>query len=288
MFLYYLPSAGPSTTLAEIAALGLAHAVAEPWSLRGVSAGPDGSPGSIACFGRDSAGDIGYWPDKQTWRPLAVVEEASCLFSGTKRQDAASTLRPWIGLLRDCRPCPAELARPEQLAGEWVRLFDGADWLCPIARGWIEEEGELRWLHRLPAPLELDDAGKWTRGATPARFAALWDLALRWDEARDAAILASVEAASCRFPDKRQDASSTVVFEFDDLVDSAVVCLAQNYRIGRTEAAMLGILTPALARAVLDVLTDYGTRLDWLQKKTADTSPIPAGGALNGSAGGPV
>jgi hypothetical protein len=245
-FLYYINGGNAAFGPREAAALGLGYALADPGvAVRQVVGGPDGGNGVIAA----AAGvqEVGYFPDRQTWRRLCTEDSV------------AGTV--WVGLAPLRRPGPADLARVDRLSGHWIELLDGHPWLVPIARGWSEEDGELRWYHNVPMVADLDDAGRWTRRKVSERYAAFWDLVCRWDEARGQA--AAVAAGTL------DSGSVTVSFEFDDLLDAAVQVLAQNYRLGRTEAALLGLLSDAAAVAVLNAAADMPTRRAWHEKKSA-------------------
>ena len=66
-----------------------------------------------------------------------------------------------------------------------------------------------------------------------------------------------------------------------DIFDAAVAVLAANYAIGRTEAAMLGLLTESKCYRILNLLIDFPGLVE-LQKNSAarascDSSAGPAG-----------
>ncbi len=69
-FLYYLPQQTDRLTLDDLAAAGLRYAFeSAAFGRRQCRTGPAGnSPGVIAAVG--DANQIGYFPDKQTWRKV--------------------------------------------------------------------------------------------------------------------------------------------------------------------------------------------------------------------------
>lgn len=248
-FLYFLP--GPSQpSAAEWRAAGLGYAFDASCggpAVRGCTGGPGGQNGAILADPRTPAEEVGYFPDRQTWRKLV---------SPSTSHVPPATL--YVGY--SALPAPEHLARPEQLRGHWLTLLDERQWLIPVARAYTEEDGDLRWFHNVPQVLELDDAGRWQPGRVTAKYAALWELACRWDEASMQAVLSATQ----------EDAGPvTVAFDFQDTVDAAVQVLAANYRLGPTEASLLGILAPHLAREILNAVVDLPTRLAWAEKKTA-------------------
>lgn len=265
-FLYFLP--GPSQpSAAEWRAAGLGYAFDASPAVRGCTGGPGGQNGAILADPRTPAEEVGYFPDRQTWRQLHVPR------STVHRPPSTPACPPtaaYVGY--SALPSPQDLARPEQLRGHWLTLLDERQWLVPVARAYTEEDGDLRWFHNVPQVLELDDAGRWQPGRVTARYAALWELACRWDEASMQAVLSATQ----------EDAGPvTVAFDFQDTVDAAVQVLAANYRLGPTEASLLGILAPHLAREILNAVVDLPTRLAWAEKKTAglisDTKSSSAG-----------
>jgi len=230
--IYFIPKVQCAPPLVQLAAMGLSYAFDAQPGGRETRKGPEDQ---VGCWiGHDSLLVRVGSDDLQSRR-----------IPGTEA---------WVGRFqKDPPPKPVDLARKEQLDGHLVRLADGNDWLCPIARGWTEEDGEQRWYHALPQRLELDDDGKWSQGAVVAKFAPLWALATRWEEALVGAV--------------GEDDETPVAFEFQDGIEAAIECLAVNYRIGPAECALLGLLTAECCRGVLHALIDWPTRLEWVQKK---------------------
>lgn len=245
--LYYIPN----RTLADCrdpAALGLGHAADGPATACEVGRnGPDGGRGVVLAW-RQPGELVGVFPG-QTWREV-----------------------PWLGLWigwAGTPPGPEQLARPKQLRGHWVDLADGRPWLTPVARGWVEEDEQLRWYIALPRRSTCDPAGAWQPGPVVERYAGLWALGERWLPFRLAVATGSLDAAPDILP-----------VGYGELHDAAAAALGENYRIGKAECAALGLLTEEAAWAVLDAVCDWPTRLEWLKKKLASvTASTAAGGA---------
>jgi len=240
-FLYYIPGQTRAITVDEVRRLGLGYAfpaAMTPCQIHG--GGPDGGVGVVVA---DPAKveKIGCYLDEQTWRrdPATDVSGANV----------------WVGIYNDARPGPADLERNESLGGHWVTLCDGAKWHVPVARGICEEDGELAYYHAVPRVSTRDDDGKWVPGDVAVRYRGLWDLACRWYDVRTGA----VEAAG--------EDDEAVEFEFDDLHDSAITALAENYVLGPTEADLLGLLSQRQAIKVLDALVDMPTKMMLIKKK---------------------
>jgi hypothetical protein len=243
-FLYYLPKHSRRITLAEISALGLGYAFDRQITPAEVLAhGPDGGAGVIVADPqRVEPGRIGMHADQQIWRKMAG------------RGDAA-----WVGMYADQRPTPADLARPSPLAGHAVTLGDGHEWLAPIARFLDGEPAVPRWS-------DLDAHGEWRPGVVIDRYAELWRVAEAWWDTLARAEVVDETAAS----------APRLRFDFSGLHAGAVACLAANYALGATEAAMLRLLSDQVAREILNAAVDWPTFVAWVQKKTKAAIPEPA------------
>lgn len=242
-FLYYLP--GKETPkLDDARAVGLAYAFEGEFKFRGCHSGPDGTIGAVCAVTTEG---LGYYPDRQTWRQIPGSPV-------------------WLGYVKDAPPPPEDLARTEQLSGHRVKLGDGKAWLCPVARGVADNGDWVGHYLALPAKVTLSDSGEWTIGEVEERYRELWSLALSfWD----------VFSGSVKGDD------SPVSFDFAGSLDAAVTCLQANYRIGRTEAAALGLFDHQAVKAglVLQALVDWPS-WDLLLKKRllqAALSPTDAG-----------
>lgn len=264
-FLYFLPKHSGSVTLDQLEAAGLRYVFDSPgFSPRQCQCGPDGSPGVIVAT--EGNAELGYFADRQTWRkvPDREVWVGMCRGQGPGAREE----KKGPGARGQNSDAEFSLARRKQLAGHTVTLLDGQQWLVPVARGWIEQDGEMRWQKRLPVVSVLDDEGRWVEGDVVSQYAALWELAVQFDAMKLAATQSAVAAAGGG--EAIDDAEPvTVELEFD-VHDGAVAAMAANYRIGPVEASMLGLLTFELAIEVLNALIDEPTWLEWVKKNTAD------------------
>jgi len=250
-FLYYLPGRSAGLSLDEAKAAGLGYALDGPISTVNVRGGPGGGDGvMLALSSAMPAEQTHYEPKSQRWRR-------------DPKTDA------WVGVYTNAMPSPSDLARARQLAGHEVVLADDRPWLVPVARGWTEEDGELRWYHALPQRSSLGDDGRWEAGEVLPRFAPLWELAMQFEEARRAAV---VETAG---------ESARVSLDFRGLHDAAILALQFNYRLGPAEADLLGLLTLDISREILEAVIDLPTRIDWFKKKQS----AAADAGLNTGAG---
>ena len=254
--LYFLPKATREIKAADAAAAGIGYAIDDRLTpSQCQNNGPGGCGGGVvlADCRRVESHLVRFLPEKQIWRKIPGTDA-------------------WVGRRRDGPTGPQDLQRADSLGGHFVKLLDGNDWLVPVARGWNECDGELRWFYNVPRALELDEDGKWQQGGVLPRFAEIWDLALRWEESRRTAAIAAGD-------DDTGDGTGDkiVTFDFQDTIAAAVTALAVNYAIGPAEAALLGLLSEELANEVLDALIDLPTRTAWFsadahedeQKKTA-------------------
>lgn len=229
--------------------------------------GPTGTPGCIlADAARVEAARCRWQPDGQEWVP-GIVEGLS------------------VGRWHDDPPPePADLARTEQLQGHAVELADGHRWLVPLARGWAEEDGELRWYTALPQRLTRRD-GQWQRGDVLPRFARLWQIAEQWEARWQAAIDAAVAEEDRK--DQAEQSRVRCELSLHDAADLAAEVLGANYRLTAAEVSLLGLFADHTPATVLDALIDLPTRAEWIRAQAQKkTPPAPAG--VNTPAGGPA
>lgn len=242
-FLYYIPKPGTFQP-ADLTAAGLAYAFEGRPATRTCSHGPDGGQGVILAQPGPDDSQVGYYPDRQTWRRIPSSSA-------------------WVGLYPDSRPGPADVLRRQTLDGHLVRLADGNQWLVPIARGIAEEGDGIAWYPALPQRMDLDDEGKWQANGPLPKYEELWKLALIWWDA-----FRGVEVT---------DEGATVEFPGGNLFDAAVIALGANYRLGRVEVAMLGLLDSQSPARVLNALIDWPTLEAALQKKMDQPPAISSG-----------
>jgi hypothetical protein len=192
-----------------------------------------------------------------------------------------------VGLWDDLpAPGPGDLARAKQLQGHQVELLDGREWLAPIARGWTEEDGDLRWYTALPQQLDHGPDG-WRKGAVLPRYASLWKIAERWEANYAAAIAAAVAMHQADYGDAPDvDAAGellAVEISLSDAADMACQCLAANYRVTAAEISLLGLFADATPAAVLDALIDRPTRIAWAKKNVQPDPDSPNSSDGNGA-----
>lgn len=250
-FLYYLPGVTSHPTLDQLVERGLGYAFEGDRFAGGKPRGPDGGEGYLVADPQ-RVNLIGYLKDKQRWVQCGDV---------------------WVGVYTDAIPGPEDLAREEQLGGHWVKLADGRPWLVPVARSYVEQDGELRWLHALPRSLKRTPDGHWMPGYVLPKYRTLWEVAVRFD---DALAAARGEAD--------QNDPRLVVLRFDDMIDAAIQVIAWNYRVGPAEAELLGLFSfdragmSLEAWRIMKALIDEETYLAWLKKKATAMSLSDGGG----------
>lgn len=202
-------------------------------------------------------------PDGDIGAVCGVTSEQLGYFANRQTWRRIPGSSAWVGYYTDAPPTPEDLARTEQIDGHKVKLCDGRYWLCPIARG---PEGVV-----LPRYADLDDEGHWTAGRVQPQHEAFLRIA---------------EEFWCVFAGGEAN-DDGIVFNFDGLNESAVGCLAVNYRLGPIEAAILqlfdlpGKLVDARAMKVLEAAVDWPKWQSLVKKKlvTEGTSPIDVGQA---------
>lgn len=240
-FLYFRAGDTRPITRDLIAKYGLGYAFTGGLTNRPTSStSPSGTPGLVfADASRQEGQDVGYHPDRQTWRKLPRVDGRPEL---------------WVGYWNEAKPGPLDLARLKQLRGVPVTLADGRDWDIPIVRRF--DGIEATWKSELPAAWVCDDDGNLVPGSTPkAMYAHLWDLTTPIADA----MLSIAGGESEEMPDQVA-------------VGRAVVALlATNYALGAAEIELLELVANDEAHSIVLVATRYDTLIDWMsQKKTCD------------------
>lgn len=231
-FQYYFPNRR-SIKLEQLLEAGLGYVFEPETSARtktpftpiSVTNGPDGQHGLIVSLSDEH---IGYYKDKQTW----------------KQEFGADY---WVGMWTDPakRPTPESLARENQIKGQWLRLADGHDWLLPMARHWVEFDGDVISQRTLPTRLTRNSDGEWVPGEVKERYRELWRLAEDYVE--------GCIAEGC-------------FREIDNLV---IECLKTNYRISAIEIDLLGLHEDQLCEKAPMVLLDLNSFETLFKKKQA-------------------
>jgi hypothetical protein len=269
-FLYYLPAVATQAALPQaIKERGLTYAseTSRPQT-RECHRGPDGHAGFVVTAGESE--QLGYYPDKQTWRRIPGTDPAA---------------GAWLGWKSDAKPAPEDLLRKTPLDGHAVTLADERSWLAPIARAWLDDD-EPTFRVALPQRSVLKDDGSWDVGSVLPRYERLWSVAQafwdRWNGAVDSAAEGAGEEAE----------NVQAILTFDGLHEAAITALQANYRIGPAECDSLGILTELHCVSILQALIDWPAIQKWLKKKAASETPAssssPAGPAATLAATGPA
>ncbi len=250
-FLYYIPG-HQAATPKLLGTLGLSYAFSGGVYARGCERGPDQGRGCIVAD-KERVQEPGYWPDKQTWR----------------RIPGRTT---WVGYFNDQSPEPPDLLLPRPIGGAKLKLDDGREWLCPVARAWMRNDGEFAWANNIPHQMTLGEDGNWQRSGIKPRYAELWNIAEAWHRIRWGGGSPADEA---RFRGGAEAAA-------------AVVCLQANYAVGPAEVSMLGVLEDEAILTILDTLIDRATLMRFMtedeQKKTRDLATPGGSSALPGPA----
>lgn len=250
-FLYYLPS----TRAADVAQGGvLLPAALERFGLREtlgdvVRAERDASLFELAGRGPDGAGGLILVPRATS----GDLPRRLGFYPAEQRWERWEPQRPdqspvWVGVEHGPPPGPADLQRTETIAGHEVLLADGQRWTVPIYRRPYQgaEFGELpravRWSpdQRLQVVTKPEYQRLWDRGGQ------IWDVCL-----------------------------SNQVGD-DQIAEWSLEALAVNYRLGRPEISILGLLDSTNWRQVLEATVDVPLiRQVWeeQQKKTAEPPP---------------
>lgn len=261
-FIYYLSRQDRHVELPQLQAAGIGYAIEEPgFTIAPVRTGPDGHGGVVIGDPKRLAdAKIRYKPADQDWRQAPGSETV------------------WVGMYRaDDRPRPADLLRLRPLSGHEVQLGDGRSWLVPVARGALDQDGEIGWYMALPEFTDVDEDGRWKPAGVVPEHEELWQIAMRWWDA-----VTSQEAKSLG-PDRFE-----VTFDFDGINDAALRVLQANYRIGKTEVAMLRLFNTQSVRSIMDALIDWPVLEKLLKKKlmneSAPETSVTGDGPLAGTA----
>lgn len=233
-FLYFAPG-HKLIDAAAARSLGLAYAF-EGRAVHGRDclAGPgDAGPGFLfADREHVPASALKLDVDRQRWvrwQPAAQDEPA------------AGGLR--VGVWDHELPGPADLQREQLLPGTLVEALDGSRWLAPVARRWLEHEGQLRSNCELPLRRARNDEGIWVATAVQPRYERLWSLAMAYEEALYVAAAAA-------------DHHGNFTFSFPQIDRLTVLALQVNYRLDEAEWDLLGLHDDRIRSAIVDVLID--------------------------------
>ena len=183
-----------------------------------VSTGPDGRGGLL--IARNAEG-LRYDPDGQEWRgPFEAPATPAREERGESREGTY-----WIGVDRECRPGPAELARQRVMVGKDVELADGNLWHIPV------------WRYT-PQVIVM----------TPDGVVGHKPLELR-------------RRLGCHLQRLHEvfGGGTSAEIEYEEILGIAADMLRVNYRIGPDpagEVSMLELITPTNFVEMMDVLAD--------------------------------
>jgi hypothetical protein len=167
-----------------------------------------------------------------------------------------------VGMWRDARPTPDELARVPLIAGYDIRLADAQAWKIPLVRRF--DQVKLTTESALPCYMECDDDGTWRRGKVLDVHAHLWDVTA---PVADALLAEYTEHTS---PDVK-DA---------DIFKCVCALLAANYCVGPGELSLMQALTnEASVHAACMAACDWATFEAWAEQQKKSPSPPAAAGS---------
>lgn len=151
-----------------------------------------------------------------------------------------------VGTNNDTPAMPTALARPEQLAGDSIRLLDGQVWMIPKLREWRcgDTAESLRYSIRLPRVMQQSpEDGSFVLGDVVDTYRTLWE--------------SSLEIANSMF---QKIAGGEAVELPDDQVWAFMVRLmAINYRVDASVLSHLRLLTPELSGQIVCMALDWDT-----------------------------
>jgi hypothetical protein len=177
----------------------------------------DGGPDNKRGVVVSYAESTGYYPKKQEWQKIHGADA-------------------WVGYDKTNIPKASDLQRISWIDGYYTELGNGEKWIAPRAR---LADG----LPNLPCSHDLVD-GTWTRGNVVKKHQKLWSVAEKF--------WSTIEHAF-----DEQEGEESISLSFPEENDFAVIALSANYRIGRTEAAILQLLDDESVSGILNALVDW-------------------------------
>ena len=220
--------------------------------------GPENLPGVILCaFSSSSGGEpprrLGYYPREQTWHACYErMKDEGGRMNEEKLQPSSFSLHPsfYLGLDTASPPTPADLARKQIYRGHRVKLADGHEWEVPILRS-------PAGVTSLPRSMSWDAAGSFEL-RVKRDYVAAWD-------ASEATMRLFYEPGSDR------------TIDLEEACLRGLEALAINYRVGRAEQSILGLIDSTNWEEVLLASVDGPTVTAYLtaQKKNTPSPPIP-------------
>lgn len=247
-FLYFRAGDTRPITRDLIAKYGLGYAFTGGLTNRPTSStSPSGTPGLVfADASRQEGQDVGYHPDRQTWRKLPRVEGRPEL---------------WVAYWNEAKPGPGDLERMPMLAADvTIRLADGNPWRIPRVREYNGVTGE--WECLLPSLYDYGDDGRLFPAKPLAEHARLWE------------ITAPVASALCLAGDE-------VASVTEEQVQLASVELVKaNYVVDMPELVAIGALATGDTFASIILAACRGkTLLDWIATLQKKSDPLTLSGS---------
>jgi hypothetical protein len=241
-FMIFVEGADAPVSRKQIEAAGLGHAF-DGVPNHAKMAGPGGRQGvMLSNVAKLDPYQPVYRPNEQTWR---------------KAPAALTPLLPWhLGYYNAAPPTSADLARPEQIAGNQVELH-GQPWQVPMVRT-TRLDGTPRVA--LPSYLQLGDDGRPRQGAVVDELAWLLERVTPfWD-----AWLEGYEASS------DEEDSFTITMPDSIFADAAAV-LSANYYVGPVECEALRLFRndDGSLSKVMGAACDTASAIMFLKKKAA-------------------
>lgn len=243
-FQYFIPTTAKTLSRSDVENVGLGYAIDHPIP-REVIDGPGHKKGLALAHGKGGYVD----KDSQTWVPAPTL--------------GADEPPYWVGW-KDV-PSPEDLARDEQLPGDWVTFEDGSKWMVPKLMLWADSPSDTVpaiWHHSLPCCIDIDDFGNPVMGDVQPKYKDLFDFGMR--------VMTKVSGGKESLGDA-------------DLMKFATHCLGVNYRVSLLELSskVMGCLTGKDALNVVLSAIDLEAYKEavgnWAGRQGRPTTDTPSG-----------
>jgi hypothetical protein len=246
-FLYFLPDLNDEPLLAKCRELGIGYALERPPIGRRVQNVFGKHGWIVADPDRVEPGHVKYEAALQVWQKWTPPGCAAAV---------------WVGMYSASPPTVGSLQRRNFLGGQPVELADGGVWYVPVARQWHDDDGPgLIYSTDLPRTARLNDDGEWMLGDVTPALKWLWDLSVRFYDAK---------IGQATF----------------NALRAAAQALSANYLVNEAELSLLGCVTREHAIAVLDALVQWPVAEELFQKKMLQRGSAATAGS--DSASGPA
>lgn len=159
----------------------------------------------------------------------------------------------WVGYYRDNKPTPDSLERREKIRGVLVKLYDGNEWLVPIARSF--ETG----MTTMPVVFTLGPNGEPVSEILQEfkEFSADVEKLFEWN--------ITLNSKGPEGIKERED--------LQDIDFFALACraLTINYRVSPVEVCLLKLITSQNLWDIFNVLLDWASLEEFVKKKEEET-----------------